>query len=125
MVVCTLLSPSVGLPVVSTGGDGRSTHAPAAAGAASGLRWRVPIAVAHRGASGDAPENTMAAIRLAYELGAEGYETDLHMTRDGEIVLLHDADIRRTTRGWPDDLPVCLCIQDLLSAPQNFPRLRW
>lgn len=69
---------------------------------------RVPIAVAHRGASGDAPENTMAALRLAYELRAEGYETDLHMTRDGEIVLLHDADIRRTTRGWPDDLPVCL-----------------
>ena len=66
---------------------------------------RLPVAVAHRGASGDAPENTMAAIRLADQLGAAGYETDLHLTRDGEIVLLHDSDIRRTTRGWPSDLP--------------------
>ncbi len=92
VVVCATLRspPCAGLPVPADGG-----------------LPRVPIAVAHRGASGDAPENTMAAIRLAYELGAEGYETDLHMTRDGEIVLLHDADIRRTTRGWPDDLPVC------------------
>ena len=93
LVLCALLSQSAGLPVVAP-------RSPA----------RVPIAVAHRGASGDAPENTMAALRLAYDLGAEGYETDLHMTRDGEIVLLHDADIRRTTRGWPDDLPVCPCI---------------
>eukprot|EP01045_Picozoa_sp_COSAG04_P006310 COSAG04_NODE_307_length_17238_cov_17.860260_10_plen_157_part_00 len=66
---------------------------------------RSPLAVAHRGASGSAPENTLAAFRLATELGAAGFETDLHMTRDGEIVCLHDADIRRTTRGWPDDLP--------------------
>ena len=87
LVLCTLTV----LPLSGAVRDGRS---------------RLPIAVAHRGASGDAPENTMAAIRLAHALGAEGYETDLHMTRDGEIVLLHDADIRRTTRGWPEDLPV-------------------
>eukprot|EP01051_Picozoa_sp_SAG22_P040071 SAG22_NODE_21435_length_257_cov_0.651899_1_plen_80_part_10 len=50
---------------------------------------RPPVAVAHRGASGEAPENTMAAFRLALELGAAGVETDLHMTRDGVVVCLH------------------------------------
>jgi glycerophosphoryl diester phosphodiesterase len=65
----------------------------------------LPDAVAHRGASGNAPENTMAAFRLAHQLGAAGSETDLHLTRDGVVVILHDVDIRRTTRGWPDDLP--------------------
>jgi glycerophosphoryl diester phosphodiesterase len=68
-------------------------------------RGRLPVAVAHRGASGDAPENTMAAFRLAVDLGSAGFETDLHMTADGVVVLLHDSDIRRTTCGWPDDLP--------------------
>ena len=85
---------------------------PLSPAAADGHR-RLPVAVAHRGASGAAPENTMASLRLAHELGAAGFETDLHMTADGVIVLLHDADIRRTTRGWPDGLPVRLWLQAL------------
>lgn len=68
-------------------------------------RPALPLAVAHRGASGNAPENTMAAFRLAHNLFSAGVETDLHLTRDGVVVLLHDVDIRRTTRGWPDNLP--------------------
>jgi glycerophosphoryl diester phosphodiesterase len=55
--------------------------------------------IAHRGASGLAPENTLAAFRLAAELGAGFIETDLRGTRDGAIVALHDALLDRTTTG--------------------------
>lgn len=59
-------------------------------------------AFAHRGASCMAPENTMLAFRLAIEAGVDGIETDARLTADGEIVLLHDADLARTTDGAGD-----------------------
>ncbi len=52
--------------------------------------------IAHRGASREAPENTLAAFRLAWEEGADGIEGDFRLTRDGEIVCLHDATTGRT-----------------------------
>ena len=52
--------------------------------------------VAHRGASVDAPENTMAAFRRAWELGAEAIELDVRLSRDGAVVVIHDEDTRRT-----------------------------
>jgi glycerophosphoryl diester phosphodiesterase len=55
-----------------------------------------PRVIAHRGASGDYPENTQAAFRGAAESGARYFELDVHMTRDGEIVVSHDPDLRRT-----------------------------
>ena len=55
-----------------------------------------PWIVAHRGASADAPENTLAAVRLAWEQGADAVEVDLRLTRDGQVVVLHDATTRRT-----------------------------
>ncbi len=54
---------------------------------------------AHRGASGHAPENTMEAFVLAYEMGADGIELDVQMTADGELVVIHDEDIKRTSNG--------------------------
>lgn len=48
--------------------------------------------VAHRGASRDAPENTMPAFKLAWEQGADAVEGDFHLTKDGHIVCIHDAD---------------------------------
>lgn len=59
----------------------------------------LPMIIAHRGASGHAPENTLAAFRLAWEQGADGIEGDFHLTNDGHIVCLHDADTRRTAAG--------------------------
>ena len=53
--------------------------------------------IAHRGASQDAPENTMAAFRLAREMGADWMELDTHLTRDGEVVVIHDSELERTT----------------------------
>jgi glycerophosphoryl diester phosphodiesterase len=55
--------------------------------------------IAHRGASGHAPENTLAAYRLAAEMGAQFIETDLQATRDAWIVAMHDPTVNRTTNG--------------------------
>jgi glycerophosphoryl diester phosphodiesterase len=55
-----------------------------------------PLIVAHRGASREAPENTLAAMRLAFEKGADAVEADFRLTRDGKIVALHDASLKRT-----------------------------
>jgi glycerophosphoryl diester phosphodiesterase len=52
--------------------------------------------IAHRGASHDAPENTLAAFRLAWETDADGIEADFRLSRDGQIVCLHDATTGRT-----------------------------
>src|SRR5579864_4282985 len=60
---------------------------------------RKPWVIAHRGASGHAPENTMAAFERAAELGAPFIETDLHLTRDARFVAIHDATLERTTNG--------------------------
>lgn len=52
--------------------------------------------IAHRGYSAIAPENTLAAFRLAWEKGADACENDIHLTSDGRIVVLHDKDTQRT-----------------------------
>jgi glycerophosphoryl diester phosphodiesterase len=52
--------------------------------------------VAHRGASYDAPENTVAAMELAFEQGADGVEADFYLTSDGHIICCHDKDTERT-----------------------------
>lgn len=57
------------------------------------------INFAHRGASAVCPENTMAAFRKALELGATGIETDVQMTKDGKLILIHDESVNRTTNG--------------------------
>ena len=51
----------------------------------------------HRGASGYAPENTMAAYRLAADMGADGIELDVQLTRDGSVVVCHDERVDRTS----------------------------
>jgi glycerophosphoryl diester phosphodiesterase len=55
-----------------------------------------PRIVAHRGASHEAPENTLAAFRRAWDLGVECVELDVRLTRDGEVVVIHDDTTRRT-----------------------------
>jgi len=55
-----------------------------------------PLIIAHRGASRDAPENTLAAFQLAWQQGADGIEADFRLTLDGRIVCLHDVGTGRT-----------------------------
>ena len=57
---------------------------------------------AHRGGAGLAPENTLAAFRKALELGVDALEVDLHVTRDGVVVVIHDETLDRTTDGRGD-----------------------
>jgi glycerophosphoryl diester phosphodiesterase len=55
-----------------------------------------PLIVAHRGASHDAPENTLTAFRLGLQQGADAIEGDFHLTTDGQIVCMHDRTAKRT-----------------------------
>lgn len=57
------------------------------------------IKLAHRGYSAKYPENTMIAFQKAYEEGFDGVETDVQMTKDGQLVLIHDEKINRTSTG--------------------------
>jgi len=67
------------------------------------LSWlspkRRPVIVAHRGSSGTAPENTLAAFRQAIDDGADAVELDIHLSKDGEVVVIHDPQLSRTTDG--------------------------
>ncbi|ASN05352.1 glycerophosphodiester phosphodiesterase [Virgibacillus necropolis] len=56
--------------------------------------------IAHRGASKLAPENTLPAFQLAYDLGADGIETDVQLTKDQVPILIHDERLKRTTNGF-------------------------
>jgi len=57
------------------------------------------IIVGHRGAAGLAPENTLKGFALAMDLGVDAVECDVRLTRDGQVVLMHDATVDRTTNG--------------------------
>lgn len=63
------------------------------------LELRRPLVIAHRGASGLAPENTVAAFKLAIALKADGVEMDVRLSADGRPVVIHDARVNRTTNG--------------------------
>jgi glycerophosphoryl diester phosphodiesterase len=54
--------------------------------------------IAHRGASHDAPENTLSAVRLAWEQRADAVEVDVHCSRDGKMVVIHDPTLRKLAR---------------------------
>ena len=59
------------------------------------MKWPMKI-IAHRGASHDAPENTLAAINLAWQQHADAVEIDVHLSKDGKLVAIHDATTKRT-----------------------------
>jgi glycerophosphoryl diester phosphodiesterase len=69
-----------------------------------------PLVIAHRGASAEAPENTLAAFRRALALKVDGIELDVQLTRDGVPVVFHDATLKRltgsrgrlTAKTWPE-----------------------
>lgn len=60
---------------------------------------RRPLVIGHRGAAGEAPENTLAAFELAIRQGADGIEFDVHLSADGVPVVIHDQRLDRTTSG--------------------------
>jgi glycerophosphoryl diester phosphodiesterase len=77
--------------------DAQAQTAPGAHGAWQG---KYPILVtAHRGFSGAAPENTLAAFQAAIAAGADMIEMDVHLSTDGKLVVIHDDTLNRTTNG--------------------------
>lgn len=60
---------------------------------------QTPLILGHRGVPGEAPENTLAGFELAMASGADGIELDVHLSRDGELVVIHDDTLDRTTDG--------------------------
>ncbi len=67
------------------------------------MNWQAstsfPLIIGHRGASADAPENTLAAFALALAQGADGVELDVQLSADGQLVVFHDSDVSRMTSG--------------------------
>jgi glycerophosphoryl diester phosphodiesterase len=63
------------------------------------LENRKPMIIGHRGAMGEAPENTLASFQMALLQEAQGIELDVHLTKNGDIAVCHDATIDRTTDG--------------------------
>ncbi|GAI19004.1 unnamed protein product, partial [marine sediment metagenome] len=56
---------------------------------------KLPLIIGHRGAKGIAPENSLSGFKKAIELGIDGVELDVHLTKDGKLVVIHDVDIKR------------------------------
>jgi glycerophosphoryl diester phosphodiesterase len=57
------------------------------------------LVIGHRGAMGEAPENTLGSFKLALEQGANAFELDIHMSADGALIVCHDETVNRTTDG--------------------------
>lgn len=76
---------------------------------------RSPMVIAHRGASGVAPENTVAAFRKAVEIGVDLIELDVHRTKDGHLVVIHDSTVDRTTRGTVSGAVANLTLEEIKS----------
>lgn len=78
---------------------GCSPHESASSVAGHETEAKLPVVIAHRGASGYAPEHTLPAYRLAKEMNADYIEIDLQMTKDGQLIAMHDDRVDRTTNG--------------------------
>jgi len=83
---------------------------------------RRPHLFGHRGASSEAPENTLPAFSRALERGVPFLELDCHATRDGEIVVLHDAELARTTDGAGSVSELSFAELERLDAGYRFTR---
>lgn len=79
-----------------------------------------PAIFAHRGASAHAPENTLAAFDLALHQGADGIEPDVQLTRDEQVVVIHDQTVNRTTQGKGRVRDLTLAQIKLLDAGSHF-----
>ncbi len=79
-----------------------------------------PRLFGHRGAAGVAPENTLTSFRAARDAGADVFELDVHATRDGEVVVLHDPTLDRTTNGAGSVAAMTFAELSVLDAGHRF-----
>lgn len=93
------------------------------------MNWKTatsfPLILGHRGASADAPENTIAAFGLALAQGADGVELDVQLSADGQLVVFHDDDVARMTsgQGKVTDLTLAQLKQLTITGGQTIPTL--
>lgn len=81
---------------------------------------QLPLVLGHRGASHDAPQNTLAAFALARQMGADGVELDTSLTRDGIPIVMHDLDLDKTTNSSGPILSLDLAEVKKLDAGSKF-----
>lgn len=93
----TILAASIAM--TSFTGSGLAAEQEAAGQVISKQEQQEMVNIAHRGASGHAPENTMGAFQKGFEMKADYIELDVQMTKDGELVVIHDTTVDRTTNG--------------------------
>lgn len=94
-----LLCSSVMLLIVSAAGVNASTQALPQKVAAESAWKKKPMVIAHRGGRKWAPENTMIAFKKSMDAGVDGVELDIHRCKSGELVVIHDETLDRTTDG--------------------------
>ncbi|MFJ6748354.1 MULTISPECIES: glycerophosphodiester phosphodiesterase [unclassified Streptomyces] len=92
--VAFLITAAVPSAAVAFGAEEPAVAAAVAGPVPGGGR---PLLIAHRGASRDAPENTLAAVDAAHRRGLAWVENDVQRTKDGKLVVIHDATLKRTT----------------------------
>lgn len=81
---------------------------------------QAPLLIAHRGGAGMWPENTLFAFQNAADLGADVLEMDVHLTADDQLVVIHDADVQRTTNGNGPVSSMTVAQIQQLDAAYNF-----
>ncbi len=79
-----------------------------------------PLLFAHRGVSSLAPENTLSAFKKAKEIGVPGVELDVHLTKDGKLVVIHDESILRTGRLFTKDMTAPQSAPDITIEESNY-----
>jgi glycerophosphoryl diester phosphodiesterase len=80
---------------------------------------QTPLIIGHRGASADMPENTLAAFALAAEQGADGVELDVRLSADGNVMVIHDDTVERTTSGRGRVRDLAAAELQALEAPED------
>lgn len=102
-----MLSSLIGVSI------GSALFAPNAGAQEPAVKPKKVDVIAHRGASGYAPENTMVAFDKALQMKADYIELDVQMSKDGELVIIHDTTVNRTT---DIDLVPLVAVKDLTLA---------
>jgi glycerophosphoryl diester phosphodiesterase len=121
LILCTIFLAAL----VLSGVEGCSAPpaplaAPAAAATTPAIAASKTLVVAHRGGAALAPENTLAAFENALKIGVDMVETDVHLSKDGELVIMHDFTVSRTTDGTGEIRDLTLAEIKKLNAAAKF-----
>jgi glycerophosphoryl diester phosphodiesterase len=112
-------------PLMSACGATLPSSPAATPAPSSAIRFPNVLVVAHRGGAALAPENTLAAFDDACTIGVDMVECDVHLSRDGEVVVMHDPDVSRTTNGRGQIGTLTLAELKALNAAAKFGDGTW